>query len=240
MENSPTLQSAEARTRVETRKLEPETLDAIELLLNQFSKGFGEIGSFELTDQNKLEQVWLLLTTRSFHSLRCAYSLLCDGYYGQSLMLTRAAAEDWLYCEDAKTQEATLSYLLDRKGKPPRFQEMATRLEKHLKEGWQGTPGGEGSYGLLSSFTHPNYRGIAALIDQETGELRLAPSYNETLFLVTSNYVLLRLMRTMEFLARLVPPQTQWLDEANQAIGMADKVREHNAGRMQALLKMET
>jgi hypothetical protein len=92
-------------------------------------------------------------------------------------MLARAAAEDWLYCEDAKDRATTIAYLLERQGKRPTFKTMSDRLEDHLKEGWQGNPGGEGSYGLLSSFTHPNYRGIAALIDQETGELRLTPSY---------------------------------------------------------------
>jgi hypothetical protein len=35
-------------------------------------------------------------------------------------------------------------------------------------------------------------------------------------------------------------PTANVSQEANQAIGIADKVRERNAGRVQALLKMET
>jgi hypothetical protein len=68
-------------------------------------------------------------------------------------MLARSAAEDWLYCEDAKEQESTLRYLLEREGKRPTFQAMSDRLEDHLKEGWQGKPGGEGSVMRPESWT---------------------------------------------------------------------------------------
>ena len=150
-------------------------------------------------------------------------------------MVIRSAAEDWLYCEDSKEHEETVRFLLDRKGNPPTFRTMSDRLEPHLKEGWQGDDGKSGSYALLSRFTHPNYAGIATLFATQDYGL-VSVGFDEGLFLVTSNYLLLRLIRTTEFLARLVNSQSEWLRECQETIHTVDELRARNAVRAEILL----
>jgi hypothetical protein len=150
-------------------------------------------------------------------------------------MLIRSAAEDWLYCEDSKEHEKTISFLLDRKGRRPTFKTMSDRLEPHLKEGWQGEDGKSGSYALLSRFTHPNYAGLATLLPQDSGCANVGLFFSEFLFLVTSNYLLLRLIRTTEFLARLVNPQSKWLIEAKEVNDTVDELRTRNMVRTESL-----
>lgn len=87
--------------------------------------------------------------------------MLQNGYYSQSMMLTKSAFEDWLVCEDSKSQPGTITALLDRKGRFPSPSKMAKRLEEPLKGEWIGLPGVDGTYGLLSTFTHPRYQGVA-------------------------------------------------------------------------------
>ena len=233
--NIESLESAEEQTRMDTREREFETLQALERTLNLYLTGFGEFSSFIPAEDNRLQQIWFLLTIRSFKSLRTAHYLLETGYYSQALMLIRSAAEDWLYCEDSKEQEETVRFLLDRKGGPSTFRTMSDRLEPHLKQGWQGDDGKSGSYALLSRFTHPNYAGIATLFaTQDSGIASVG--FDECLFLVTSNYLLLRLIRTVEFLARLVNPQSEWLRECQETINTVDELRSRNAAREEMLL----
>lgn len=239
VEHRPILDQWEEQTRLETRRLESPALEAIELLLNSYLSGFGELGTFQLTDSNRREQVWLLLTTRTFNSLRWAFHLLVTGYYSQSLTLIRMAAEDWLYSEDSKEHEETIGFLLERKGKTPYISTMANRLENDLKEAWQGQAGKEGSYSFLCSFAHPNYRGMAALSNQEGG-LNLGPSYHETYFLATAEYLLIRLIRSMEFLGLLVEsvsPQSPWLDDPGGVMAKGHSAREEINTRSATLLE---
>lgn len=240
VEHQPTLDQREEQVRVESLRLEPPTLGAIELLLNNYLTGFGEFGRFTRTDFNRREQVWLLLTLRTFHSLRWAYHLLMTGYYSQSLTLIRTAAEDWLYCEDSKEHEETIRFLLDHEGNTPQFKTMSDRLGSDLKEAWQGPPGEEGSYSLLSSFSHPNYRGMAVLFDQEKQMLRVGPCYDESMFLVAANYLIFRLIKSVEFLGRLVSsasPQSRWLSDPDDAMAKGEAAREGISVRIATLLE---
>ena len=47
-------------------------------------------GTLEATEDNKLQRVWLALTTSASHSSRVALYALESGYYTQSFALTRA------------------------------------------------------------------------------------------------------------------------------------------------------
>lgn len=227
------LDEIESQVRDDISKKEPRALAAAERLLNAYLDGFRFVDTFTPTAENRLEQVWLLTWNRTFNSLRWAYHHLNSGYYSQSMMLTRSAFEDWLVSEDSKTHPETIDALLDNSGRVPRFQTMADRLEDHLKEGWSGIDGVDGSYGLLSSLTHPRYRSLAILLDPVTNDLRLGPCWDESLFIVGANYLLLALIRRVEFLMMLVSAEhTAWgTDILEPALNEAIECREWLATR---------
>lgn len=241
MAKPPDLEKFEERIRAEITSSEREVLGVIEDLVNQHLAGFRQIGSFTLTAtltaDNRPLQVWLLLSNRAFNSLRWAYHLLAAGYYSQSMMLTRGAFEDWLVCEDAKEHTETVAALLDRDGRVPTFSAMADRLEKPLRKEWKDTLGDDGIYGLLSTFAHPRYRAIAVLVDPDTLTLRLGPNWDEDLFIVAANYLLLALIRMMEFVIRLVPQDTAWLVDLKPFMDRAHQCREDLAARAKARLE---
>ena len=204
MPQKPNVDELEAEIKAEITQKELRTLQAIEDLLNKHLDGFQFLGSFTPTDENRLEYCWVLLWNRSFNSLRWAYTLLNTGYYSQSLMLTRGAFEDWLVCEDSKNHPETVETLISNEGRLPRFQTMANRLEEPLRQEWNGTKEMEGTYGLLSSLSHPRHRSLAVLLDPDTHFIRLGPAWDEGMFIVSANYLLLALIRMVEFLMRLV------------------------------------
>ena len=238
MAELPNLDELEVRVKSEITSRESLVLGVMEDLLNQHLAGFRQIGSFTLTADNQPEEVWVLLTNRAFNSLRWGYHLLQTGYYSQAMMLTRAAFEDWLVCEDAKGHPKTRAALLDRVGRVPNPSVMAARLEKPLREEWKGVVGDDGIYGLLSTFAHPRYRAVAVLVDSETHNLRLGPSWDEDLFIVTANYLLLALIRMMEFVIRVVPKDTAWLQELKLSMDRAHQCRDELIAR--AKQRMET
>ena len=214
MEAPPNLDEVEEQIQAEILDREGTTVGVIEELLNQHLAGFMEIGTFTISEDNRLEQVWILLTNRAFNSLRWAFHLLKTGYYSQSMMLTRSAFEDWLACEDSKSHPETIEALLKGAGRVPSPSTMAERLEEPLKGEWLGLPGVDGTYGLLSTFSHPRHQGLAALFAKGSMTMRLGPTWDENLFIVSADYLLLALMRMMEFIARLAPSASTWQESA--------------------------
>ena len=85
MPENQSLESAEQLVREETRAREATTIQAVERMINLYLDGFGAIGRFYKSDDNRIEQVWFLLSLRTFQSLRMAYYLLETGYYSQSI-----------------------------------------------------------------------------------------------------------------------------------------------------------
>ena len=234
----PNLDELEERIKAKIISTEKGVIGVIEALLNQYLAGFRQIGSFTLTDENHPQQVWLLLTNRAFNSLRWSFHLLQTGYYSQSMMLTRAGFEDWLVCEDSKGHPETIDALLNRAGRIPSVSDMAARLEEPLFKEWRGVVGDDGIYGLLSTFTHPRYRAVAVMVDPETQNLRLGPSWDEDLFIVTANYLLLALIRMMESLIRPVPQDTEWLADLKPFMDRSHQCREILMSR--AKIRLET
>lgn len=195
--------------RDNTRGREAKILGVMSPMLEQFLVGFSLIGNFKKHDKNRREQVWLYLTSRAFNSLRLAYDLLEGGYYQQSNMLTRAAWEDWLCCEDSRTYSKTIDALLDGEGEipVPHFKEMSDRLPKNLKEAWQHSwvdneriPG---AYGNLSTSTHPSRFSVATTVT-ESGHLRIGPAYDEDLFLLAAVLLVRGMIMTLDILNILV------------------------------------
>jgi hypothetical protein len=228
----------EEQTRTQTRGLEQKVLAAIEQMLDLYLSGFQQIGKFTRTDNNRLEQVWVFLTIRAFNSMRWAYYLLESGYFSQSMMLTRTAFEDWLVSMDCIEHSETVEAILGEKGRVPKFSTMANRLEKPLKKEWKDIEGDDGVYGLLSTFSHPRYRAIAVLLDPKSKVFRVGPAYDDDLFLVASNYLLLGLIRMMEFLARLVDPiEPNWTQAAKPILDQSQVCRGEVLARAKARLE---
>ena len=203
-EHSTNVDELEQHVRAHTREQHRSLLGALESLLNAYLAVIRESGPFHPSDENRREQAWLLLTARSFNSMRWAYELVSTGYYTQSMILTRSVFEDWLVCMDVVNHEATLNAILEPGGRVPRFAEMAQRsLPPELLEWWQGDGNSDQSvYGLLSTFAHPRYRALAAQLVQSTSSLRIGPAYEEDMFLVSFHYLATAARRMTEFLAR--------------------------------------
>lgn len=238
MQEFPSLSEIEENTRVETLNREGKALTVIENLLNQYLSGFQHIGEFKRTDDNRLEQVWLLLTLRAFNSLRWGYYLLQSGYYSQSMMLTRSALEDWLVCKDCEGHVDTVEAVLDWEKHVPTFKAMADRLPEKLQLVWKEAFTDDGIYGFLSTFAHPRYRAIHVLFDPDTKLLSLGPSYDEHLFLITCYSLFRPMIWFMEFLYRLVDPVApDWKAEAQPVMNQAHKSSDQLLTRAKALLK---
>ena len=226
----PGLDDLEKETRIQTFRQESEVLTILQRLLNQYLAGFRELGEFKKTTENKREQVWLFLTTRAHTSLRCAYYLLQYGYYVQSMTLIRTALEDWLVCMDCRKRNETVEELLRKGGYMPKFQQMADRLEESFKSEWKTI------YGELSTFAHPRWRAAMVTVNPETKQLRVAPDFDELLFLWTSSELISASMKMLDFLRKLVEPiAPQWTKETHEVVKQANDCKEGLFEKAEAL-----
>jgi len=111
-EKGPSAEEAEVQVKATTVAKHGQELALVEKLLNAYLAGFNKLGKFTLSENNESEYAWLLLTTRSFNSLRCAFDLLKKGYYSQAIMLIRSVFEDWYTAKDCETNSKTRNALL--------------------------------------------------------------------------------------------------------------------------------
>ena len=119
----PNVDELEQGVRTETYLKHRDWLVALENLLNAYIAVFRESGPFYPSEENRREKVWLLLTARSFNSMRWAYELVRTGYYSQAMLLTRSVFEDWLVCMDAIGHDQTVDaisslWVADPQGSP--------------------------------------------------------------------------------------------------------------------------
>lgn len=207
-EESLSPEEAEARVRSNTVSQHQEELGLIRRLLNTYLDGFRRLDSFTPSDANQLEYAWLLLTTRSFNSMRCAYDLLQRGYYSQAITLIRSVNEDWLTCNDCRNNQATLDALL-KGGKMPKFVGMKDRLEEPLKQQWWDM------YGEESQFAHARHRALKVLIDPETHTLALGGHYDRDLFIASCYSLIPAAVRMTEFLVLVLGPKSKlWAEQS--------------------------
>ncbi len=184
-ETWPSPEEFEAQVKATTQAKHKEEIALVENLLNHYLAGFNKLGKFTLSENNELEYAWLLLTTRSFNSLRCAFDLLQKGYYSQALMCIRSVFEEWYTAKDCEINPKTLNALLrgddDFWKHEGRYAEIAKRVEERLEipEAWKNI------YGPLSTITHARKQALMILINPETKELRVGGRYNTDLFLAS-------------------------------------------------------
>ncbi|MBI4337586.1 MAG: hypothetical protein HY683_07160 [Chloroflexi bacterium] len=177
-----------------------EELHLLQKLLDVYIQGFSSIGSFTRTADNDAEYAQLLLTARSFNSLRSAHSLLQQGYYEPALVLTRSVHEDWLVAKDCEANKATLEGLLEN---PDTFWKgalaFANMAKRHgFRDAWQR------NYGDLSTIAHPRRRALTILVDPATKTLRVGAAYDEVLFIGTYDAIVQAAVVMSVFLDRLL------------------------------------
>ena len=163
---------------------------------------FRRPGRLIFSKENRLQRVWIGLTTSGFHSLRIALYALESGHYAQSFALIRSALEVWLTAFDCKTHPETVEALLRSRNRVPRFATMAHRLPEKLKNLWQQCEGDDGTYGFLSTFAHPRQRALEATVNLN-GTVLAVPEYGEIRFALAARFLIQAALLLLEFLERL-------------------------------------
>jgi hypothetical protein len=199
-----TLEELEQTVVVQTLDEYRAIAGTIEKCLNTYIEAFGLIGKKRASVTNDQERVWSFLTISAFKSLRWAHHVALRGYYGEALLLTRAALESWLVCVDCIEHPETAAAYLDRNKPFPWIQAMAKRLPDELRDEWMGSNSETGLYGFLNWFSHPNPNSRVLNLYGKSGSFDPTPQYLEAYFLTASYGILHALRRMSEFIAILV------------------------------------
>lgn len=210
----PSVKELEAQVKATTLANHKKEINLVEKFLNHYLAGFNKLGKFTLSENNELEYAWLLLTTRSFNSLRCAFDLLQKGYYSQAIMLIRSVFEEWYTAKDCETNPKTLNALLrgddDFWKQEGRSAEIAKRVEKRMEiyGAWKEI------YGQLSTIAHVRKQALMILINPKIKELRLGSHYDNGLFLASYQSFLSAALIIPELIHKLLGDNaTQWWTE---------------------------
>jgi len=165
----------ESLTVETTKKRHWREIEICTGILNTFSSGFSSLPSFERRKENESEYVWLLLLIRSLHSIRCAIDLMLKGYYSQAMPLLRTVTEAYFICGTVQDNQEVRDCLMRGKGRI-NYENLATKMK--------GMTNYNADYRYQSKFTHSSNLSLGVLHDLDTGEVRVAPRYDETLFLL--------------------------------------------------------
>lgn len=165
-------------------------------ILNVFISGFNNIGSFEVKDDNEAEYIWLLLLTRSMHSIRCSIDLILKGYYSQAIALVRTVTEDSFICGNALSNKEMLDCLLHNGEEMPKYKKLAKKMGA-LKIY-------EDDYHYQSEFSHSSKLSLRVLKNPNTNEMRIAPIYDETLFLLCAELLMRAFLMIAEYMGRFL------------------------------------
>jgi len=192
----PNIITQESSTKETTKQKHWREIEIFTGILNVFTSGFNYIGSFVIKDDNEAEYIWLLLVTRSLHSIRCSIDLILKGYYSQAMSLLRTGTEAWFICETAKDNQAVRDCLIRDKVRMPNYSTLA----------WQAgaTKLYRGDYAYQSKFTHSSKLSLRVLQDPNTNEMRIAPTYDEMLFLLCAESLMRVSLLMIEYIGRFI------------------------------------
>lgn len=202
-ESSGSLEDHDTQVKKATSQQHGEELARIEDLLTCCLRGFTRLGSFTLSEDNRLGYAHLLLSTRAFNSLYCAFELSQQGYYTQALTLVRSAMEDNLTALDCEECKETLDAVLEGTGKlgkgRPIYDEMAKRQGDEFHKAWKH------NYGVLSEYAaHARKNSLKTLVDPDTHTLRLGGLYDRVLFIGSCEALLGAAIGTADILAKVL------------------------------------
>ena len=137
-----------------------------------------------------------LILLRSLNSIRCSIDLMLKGYYSQAMSLLRTVTEDWFICGTVQNNEKVRDCLLRDAAKMPKYAELATQMNAMNIY--------EGDYRYQSKFTHSSRLSLRVLYDFEKKEARVAPTYDEILFLLCAESLMRDSLLILEYLWRFL------------------------------------
>ena len=220
MENkTPSLIAFESQVKKVTSSKHQEEVNLMTAVINMYINGFNLIDSFTFTEDNEVETAWLLLVTRSFHSMRCAIQLILMGYYGQTISLLRTITENFFICHDCVNYPKTVEAILRNKYSIPNRKHALTFYK--MAERTNNMKVYKSDYHHQSEVSHPTSLSLGIIRDPETNAINAAPSYNEILFLACCEQFFRNALMMSEFmgqfLSKLSKAKVQfWGEIANQ------------------------
>ena len=191
--NPPNVVSVENEVKSITKKEKWAEIEIITGLLNTFTNGFNRIGTFTRKEDNETEYIWLLLTTRCFNSMMCAYHLMYSGYYSQATIVIRSITEDILICMACPTDKSIRNYILSGKGKQPNY---------HLIAKNNNASKVYDMYKHQCKFAHSSRLSLGVLIDK--GNAKIAPVYDKILFNYCLEAFICTSVMMVEYLGRVI------------------------------------
>jgi len=209
----PNMVQLESQVKRTTVRKHQKEISLMAELLNVYTNGLNQVHSFERTEDNDVQFAWLLIITRSLHSMRSAILLMLSGYYGPALALLRTVTEDWLVGKDCENYRPTLDALLYEKYRfgdeklQLRYKDMAERVR--VKDNVKDIVY-QDDYRFQSKFTHAGRLSLAVIRDQKTDELRVTPSYDGLLFYSCCELLMRNSLRMNELMYKFLK---SWSDE---------------------------
>jgi len=222
VKNTPSLIAFETQVKKTTSKANQKEIELLTNTLNMYINGFNSIGSFTYNQDNEKETAWLLLVTRSFHSMRSALQLMLMGYYGQAISVLRTVTENFFICHDCIANPKAIEAILHNKYRIPdsnqklSFRQMASRTGNMKIY--------EQDYAHQSAVTHPSALSLGIIRDPKTNTINVSPRYDKILFLDCCEMVFRNALMMNEFMARLLEKlssktkATSWAEKAKQTI----------------------
>jgi hypothetical protein len=205
----PSLEEFELKVKNTTVTDKKAELDIIENLLNQHLAAFRVLHEFKSGEVQRLELAWLLLVVHGFNSLRCAYDLLQKGYYGQAVILIRAAEEDYLTCRHCEINQETVEALLAGKSRVSKFGKMAKDISTEFRKNW------DTNYGQLSEVAHPRQLAMGMTANWKESKMNLGANYDENHFIAMCHALLRSAVGMTECLTKLLGENAlQWQKES--------------------------
>jgi hypothetical protein len=198
------LTKAEHEAQNITIKNHPEVFELVATMLNLYINGLNLIES--LNDKNSdTAWVWLFLITRSFHSMRCAVELMKKAYYAQAMSLIRMVTEAYLLCGNCKNNKTIIDAILHNIPNKPdgkttfNYRELAIAMDSLVVY--------EKDYIFECQFSHTSSLSLGIITtktDSSNRELKLAPVYDEILFIACCELVLKNGLLMASFLEELL------------------------------------
>jgi hypothetical protein len=195
---------AERKAQNITVKNHFDIFEVLTTMLNLYIHGFNLIGKLD-DKNNDTDWVWLFLTVRSFHSIRCSIELMKKAYYSQAMSLIRMVTEAYFLCGNCENDKTIIDAILHNKPNKPG----ARRIFKYYKLAeYMGCLAiYENDYRHECDFTHTSSLSLGIMtteINSTNRELSLVPAYNEILFVDCCELALRNGLLMASFLEKLL------------------------------------
>ena len=194
----------EMQTIKETTANHQVEFELLATLVNFYIHGLSQADS--LDEQNSdTHWVWLLLLTRSFHSLRCSISLMQKGYYAQTIALLRMITEAYFLCGNVDKDESIANAILRNKpdGQDGKtrfdYKKLATKMDALVI--YDNIYSGECEF---SHFTNLSASILAKEVDERSLELVTIPHYDKAMFMACCDLSLRNGVLMIEFMEKLL------------------------------------